>query len=424
MLSFLAALLSRLRQPAPDDLLIPERERRNRRALYWDIAWFGITTGIAINFLSVYAVRLNASEVEVGALTAAPALLSIFWLVPVGQIIARQRRLLPLILWSLFTHRLGYLLMGLLPWLAPREWVVPGLIALSALQAIPAGAANVAFPAMLPDAIAKERLGRVVGIRNALIGATSTLAVWGSGPILAALPTPLNYQVLFLIAFAASLVSTYAVSRLDLPERSVAATATGGTALADLREGMRRFGADRQFFWFTLSAVFLHVALFTPAPLFPIYWVRILGASDSFVSLIATLGGASSVLSALMMDRVQRRWGNRRVVGIAMLALAFYPILTALTHTLPPLLGISVMGGVFAAGLNICLFHALLQVAPDADRARFIAIYSMLVNVAIFAAPLFGSWLAGLIGVAPVLLLAGGLRLISGITFLRARDAY
>jgi len=423
MLPSLAALWSRLRQPAPDDLLIPARERHNHRALYWDIAWFGITTGIAINFLSVYAVRLNASEVEVGALTAAPALLSIFWLIPVGQIIARQRRLLPLLLWSLFTHRLGYLLMGLLPWLAPREWVVPGLIALSALQAIPAGAANVAFPAMLPDAVSKERLGRVVSIRNALIGATSTLAVWGSGPILAALPTPLNYQVLFLIAFAASLVSTYAVSRLDLPERPAAAAA-GGSALADLREGMRRFGADRRFLWFTLSAVFLHVALFTPAPLFPIYWVRILGASDSFVSLIATLGGASSVLSALMMDRVQRRWGNRRIVGVAMLALAFYPILTALTHTLPPLLGISVMGGIFAAGLNICLFHALLQVTPDAERARFIAIYSMLVNVAIFVAPLFGSWLAGLIGIAPVLILAGGLRLISGMMFLRARDAY
>lgn len=419
---FLKALPSRLRQPAPDDLLIPERERRNQRALYWDIAWFGITSGIAINFLSVYAVRLDASEVEVGALTAAPALLSIFWLVPVGQIIARQRRLLPLILWSLFTHRLGYLLMGLLPWLTPREWVVPGLIAISALQAIPAGAANVAFPAILPDAVAKERLGRVVGIRNALIGATSTLAVWGSGPILAALPTPLNYQVLFLLAFAASLVSTYAVSRLDLPDRPTLAARSN--ALADLREGMRQFGADRRFLWFTLSAVFLHVALFTPAPLFPIYWVRILGASDSFVSLIATLGGASSVLSALMMDRVQQRWGNRRVVGVAMLALAFYPILTALTHTLPPLLIISVMGGIFAAGLNICLFHALLQVAPDADRARFIAIYSMLVNVAIFAAPLLGSWLAGLIGVAPVLFLSGGLRLISGMMFLRTRETY
>lgn len=423
MPSPLAALRSRLRQPAPDDFLMPERERRNQRALYWDIAWFGITSGIAINFLSVYAVRLDASEVEVGALTAAPALLSIFWLVPVGQIIARQRRLLPLILWSLFTHRLGYLLMGLLPWLTPREWVVPGLIALSALQAIPAGAANVAFPAILPDAVAKERLGRVVSIRNALIGATSTLAVWGSGPILAALPTPLNYQVLFLIAFAASLVSTYAISRLDLPERPMT-MAAGGNALADLREGIRRFGADRRFLGFTLSAVFLHVALFTPAPLFPIYWVRILGASDSFVSLIATLGGASSVLSALMMDRVQRRWGNRWVVGVSMLALAFYPILTALTHTLPPLLIISVMGGIFAAGLNICLFHALLQVAPDADRARFIAIYSMLVNVAIFAAPLFGSWLAELIGIAPVFFLAGGLRLISGMMFLRTRETY
>jgi MFS family permease len=257
----------------------------------------------------------------------------------------------------------------------------------------------------------------LISIRSALIGATSTVAVLASGPILAALPLPLNYQVLFFIAFATSLVSLYAISRLDVPDHTVASRASSG--LADLADGMRRFWADRRFVQFTVATFVLHWALFVPAPLFPIYWVRTLGASDSFISVIATLGGGTSVLTALFMDRFLRRWGDLRVIGISMIGLALYPVLTGLTHTLPPLLAISIMGGVFSAGLNVCLFSAMLQAAPDGDRARFIAIYSMILNIAVFLAPLLGSWLAGLFGIVPVFFLSGVLRIFSALLYFR-----
>jgi MFS family permease len=408
--------------PSGEATLTPPREQHNRRYLYWDIAWFGVTSGIALNFLAVYAVRLGATEVQVGALTSAPALISIFWLIPAGQMVARQRHILKLLLWTLFLHRVGYLFMALLPWMLPVSGVVSGLIALAALQAFPVGIANVGFSSMLPEAISKERLGRVVSIRNALIGATSTLTVLASGPLLAALPIPLNYQVLFLIAFLASMLSLYMVAQLDIPPKKQVPLAAQG--MADLLEGFRRFGADRRFVFFTLAAFVLHWGLFMAAPLFPVYWVRVLGASDSFISLIATLGNGTSVLGALAMDRVLRRWGNRRVVGFSMLGLALIPILTALSHTLPPLLGISLLGGLFAAGLNVCLFNALIQVAPDADRARFIAIFSVLANIAVFAAPLSGSWLAEMIGIAPAFFIAAAVRVLAGAMFLWHRSAY
>ncbi len=419
--------LPKLRWPLPTpspgrEALIPPRELHNRRYLYWDIAWFGVTSGIALNFLAVYAVRLGATGVQVGALTSAPALISIFWLIPAGQIVARQRHLLRLLLWTLFTHRVGYLLMALLPWIFPLGWVVPGLIALAALQAFPVGIANVGFSSMLPEAVSKERLGKVVSIRNALIGATSTLTVLACGPVLAALPIPLNYQVLFIAAFLASMASLYMVAQLDIPPKREAHPATQG--LADLLEGLRCFWADRRFVFFTLAGFVLHWGLFMAAPLFPVYWVRTLGASDSFISLIATLGSGTSVLGALAMDRLLRRWGNRRVVGFSMLGLALIPILTAMTRTLPPLLGISLMGGLFAAGLNVCLFNALIQVAPDADRARFIAVFSVLANIAVFAAPLSGSWLASVVGIVPAFFIAGAIRILAGAMFLWHRSAY
>ncbi|MCS7221467.1 MAG: MFS transporter [Anaerolineae bacterium] len=431
----LAVILTRLRFPPfpklrwsfpaalfEKEALTPPREQHNQRYLYWDIAWFGVTSGIALNFLAVYAVRLGATEIEVGALTSAPALISIFWLIPAAQIVARQRHIMKLLLWTLFTHRLGYLLIALLPWGVPISWVVPGLVALSALQAFPLGLANIGFSAMLPEAISKERLGRVISVRNALIGATSTLTVLGCGPILAALPAPLNYQVLFLIAFLASMASLYTVAQLDIPPKRRAPSAVQG--LADLVEGFQHFWADRRFVFFTLASFVLHWGIYMAAPLFPVYWVHVLGASDSFISLIVTLGNGSSVLGALAMDRVLRQWGNRRVVGFSMLGLALIPILTAMTQTLPPLLVISLLGGLFAAGLNVCLFNALIQVAPDADRERFIAIFSVLANVAVFAAPLSGSWLAEIVGIAPAFFISGAIRILAGAMFLWHRSAY
>ncbi|NOZ27201.1 MAG: MFS transporter [Chloroflexi bacterium] len=407
--------------PGVDTLATP-RERHNRRYLYWDIAWFGILAGIAFNFLGVYAVRLGATKVQVGALTSAPALISIFWLIPAGQIVARQRHLLPLVLKALFSHRLGYLLMALLPWILPRPWVVPGLIILAALQAFPFGLANVGFSSMLPEAISKERLGYVISRRNALMGATSTLTVLASGSVLALLPVPLNYQILFLIAFLAGMGSLYAVSRLDIPERAEPPPSTRG--VRDLIEGFRLFWADRRFRFFTLAAFVFQWGLFMAIPLFPIYWVRVLGASDAFVSLIFTLMSGTSVVSALLMDRILQRWGNQRVLGVSMLGLSLYPILTALTHTLPPLLGIAVLGGLLAAGMNISLYNTLIQIAPDADRARFIAIFSVLSNVAIFAAPLAGSGVAGAIGITTALFIAGGIRALAGAMVLWRRGAF
>ncbi|HEY66505.1 MAG TPA: MFS transporter [Caldilineae bacterium] len=407
--------------PGVDTLATP-RERHNRRYLYWDIAWFGILAGIAFNFLGVYAVRLGATKVQVGAITAAPAVISIFWLIPAGQIVAQQRSLLPLVLKALFSHRVGYLMMALLPWLMPRDWIVPGMIVVAALQAFPFGLATVGFSSMLPEAISKERLGYVISRRNALMGVTSTLTVLGAGPILALLPVPLNYQVLFIIAFAAGMASLYAVSRLDIPEH--AEPHPSAHSLDDLVEGLRRFRADRRFFFFSLSAFVFHWGLYMAIPLFPVYWVRTLGASDAFVSLIFTLMSGTSVVSALFMDRMLQRWGNRKVLAFSMLGISLYPTLTAMTHSLPPLLGIAVLGGLFAAGMNISLYNALIQVAPDADRARFIAIFSVLVNIAIFAAPLTGSWLAGLVGIPVVLFIAGGIRALAGLMLLWHRSAY
>jgi hypothetical protein len=58
---------------------------------------------------------MGATTAQVGWLAALPALVNIVWLLPAARIIERQRRRLPLILWSGLLQRLGYLLMAVMP---------------------------------------------------------------------------------------------------------------------------------------------------------------------------------------------------------------------------------------------------------------------------------------------------------------------
>ncbi len=58
--------------------MIPQSiTRSNIRHLYADIFWFGILGGSALAFLNVYAARLGATAMQIGLLTAGPAIVNL-----------------------------------------------------------------------------------------------------------------------------------------------------------------------------------------------------------------------------------------------------------------------------------------------------------------------------------------------------------
>ncbi len=65
---------------------------RNARNVMVDGIGVGLVSGIA-TFLSVFLVRLGASNVQVGLLTAMPALVGALCAIPLGQFLGRQRNL-------------------------------------------------------------------------------------------------------------------------------------------------------------------------------------------------------------------------------------------------------------------------------------------------------------------------------------------
>jgi hypothetical protein len=93
---------------------VPAQHRSNFLHLYADIAWFGVLSGSAIAFMAVFAARQGASAIQIGLLTAGPAVMNLFFTLPAGQWLKR-RPVDRAVFWTSIFHRLFYLVWVLLP---------------------------------------------------------------------------------------------------------------------------------------------------------------------------------------------------------------------------------------------------------------------------------------------------------------------
>jgi len=74
--------------------------------------------------------------------------------------------------------------------------------------------------------------------------------------------------------------------------------------------------------------------------------------------------------------------------------LVLYPLLTALTPRVEPLVFYAALAGIFGAGLNLVLFDISLSTAPPERTAAYIALCQLTTYIATLVAPLVGTLLA------------------------------
>jgi len=382
---------------------------RNQRNVVIDAIGVGITAGVG-SFLSVFLVRLGASNFQVGLLTAMPALTGMLLAIPVGEFLSRRPNIVPWFATSRFFVLSCYLLTGLVPFFIPSQATPTAIILIWALATLPQTVVSVAFTVVMGAVAGPGGRMTLMSRRWSILGLTNTVTVLIVGQLLNLFDFPLNYQVVFIGSTIGALISFIFSNSIKLP--SVTVPPAGQSFLATLRHHSHMLRTNRRFVDFTISQFVFRWGLALAIPLFPIYWVRNLHASDQMVSAINSTATFVTMIAYFVWARVSQRRGRRPVLLIASLGISFYPLLTALT-TRPEILPLwAAMAGLFSAGIELVFFDVLVGTCPPDQQAAYVGIYQTTVYIATFLAPLLGTALSDLMGIVPVLILSFLIRLI------------
>jgi MFS family permease len=404
---------------------IPHQYRSNFSHLYFDIAWFGVLSGSTVNFLNVYATRIGATGLQIGLIGAMSAVVSLFLAIPAG-IWLQKRNIGHAIFWTSVFYRIGFLSFALLPWLFSHNGQITAMIAVTFFMAIPLTPLGVGFNALFAEAVPSEYRAHVAGIRNVMFAVTYMFTSLLSGYILDKVTFPIGYQIVFGIGFIGAMMSSYHLYRIRHAGKGTPPLAQPTPASTSQTDSPRNIFAVLRldilrtpFLPILLSLFAFHLAQNMPAPIFPIFNVRELHLNDNQIGIGTALFYLTVLVGSTRLRRFVHRLGNKRVTGLGVMGMAFYPTILAFSTQVWHYYSVSLLGGFFTALATGSYANYMLEHIPPDDRPTHLAWYNIVLNIAILTSSLTGPAIADQIGLFNALILFGFLRFLAGTLILK-----
>lgn len=397
-------------------------QARNWRLVQVDSLFIGIVNASS-TFLPVFLLRLGASANDVGLLTALPALTAFLLAIPFGRMLQARGRIvawysrLRLLAWTSYAVIAGAVA------LLPREAAVPVALLIWALASLPSTAALVAFPLVMDGAAGPGGRFDLLGRRWAIAGVSAIVAVSLGGQFLAAVPFPLNYEVLLIIVTLGGFGSFLQSSRLQVRDHVAPPKAAMPPLGQRLRELWRTVTSNRQFVGYELRALAYIASIGLALPVLPLFYVHDLAASDAWIGIIGAAGSAGSVLGYTGLRGVARRRGGTIILLPALFTAAAAIAVLSLVSWLPAVAAIAFVSGLAGAGAQLALFDAMMRTFPKDLGVTFSSVDQSVQNFALVVAPNIAGFLAIALGSRQTLLVVASVGFVAVALFaLQARS--
>lgn len=401
--------------------LNPEN-KDDRNAFYLVIEMFWATfLAAASSFNSAYAIRLGASDREIGYLSSIPALLAILISIPAGKKLQKSARKKQLVVSSLTIYRIGFLAIGLVPWfnvfgISNGTMVVGTLIVFSSAAMF----FNVGFSPIQAEVITENRRAAVISMRMQIYHAVYSLVVFLLGLWLEAILFPLNYQIMYMVTFGMSILSIVFLLKLEMPEGKPyhAPEMTEKNAFRQqITDSIRIFNQYPVFLRFMLNTLFMNLGLWAVMPLFTLYYVNDLKATDGWLGLQGALHSVTNIGGYALWRKIVYRFGENRMLKITTMFRPLFPLLIATFPNLTAIMIINSIWGVLIPGLGLSHSSVFLKTLPPDAREEATAIYSTIQNIGAFLLPLLGIAVSEQLGIRTTLFIFAGVRFLGSLTW-------
>jgi MFS family permease len=406
--------------------VVPHEYRTNFLHLYFDIGWYGVLSGSAINFLNIYAARLGATGFQIGLIGAMSAAVNLLLAIPAGRWLQTQNTGRA-IFWTSVVYRAGFFLFILLPWFLDEKTQVMAIIVLTFLMAIPLTPLGVGFNALFAEAVPDRFRAHVASIRNIMLSVTFMISSLVSGIILENVTFPIGYQIVFGIGALGAAMSSFHLYFIRTPQAdsSTPLSQPKPDSLKVLLSPRSIFTSLRLDIWKTrfrnvlIALGGFHLAQYLAIPIFPLYFVNELNLNDDHIGVGTAFFYLTVLLGSTQLGKLVHRTGNKNVTGWGVVGLAVYPFLLSQSTEVWHYYGISLFGGLVFAFVNGAFANYMLEHIPASDRPSHLAWYNVVLNAAILIGSLGGPVIADRIGLVSALMLFALFRLLAGVYILK-----
>lgn len=391
---------------------------RNKRYVQIDAIGVG-TASAAAPFLPVFLTRLGATAVQIGLLTSMPGFTGLVLALWVGRFLQRQRNVVPWFSLSRLMVISAYALTGIVPFFVPDNILIYVILFIWALATLPQTMVAVGFSVVMNAVSGPEGRYELMSRRWSILGITTAITVAIAGQILDRTGFHLNYQVVFIGLSLGGLISYYFSSRIQIPDADPVPVSPKGSIISSVREYYHLINQEPAFVSFTLKRFVYLFGITLATPLFPLYFVRELNASDAWIGFLYTVQTAVLVVGYFFWTRMSRKRGSRFVLLATTFSVALYPGLVALTDNQTLILILASIAGIFQAGIDLVFFDELMKTIPPRYSPTFVSLAQSITYLAAILAPLVGTYLSVHIGLTGALLISTAVRFIGFILFYR-----
>jgi hypothetical protein len=392
-------------------------QKRNFRNVQIDAIGVSISN-VAAPFLPVFLTRLGATNFQVGLLTTMPGVTGLVLAIIVGRFLQTRRNVVPWFSLSRLMVISCYALTGLLTLVLPQKLIVNSTLSIWAFATLPQVALAVAFSVVMNAVAGPEGRYALLSRRWAIFGLTTVVGTFLVTRVIDLVPFPTNYAFMFLGLSLGGLISFYFSNRIRIPDQPPAPLSKSSSPAETIRNYVRMLREAPAFTSFVLKRFVYLSAIALSAPLFPLYFVRVIGASDENIGTINMTISLVLLFGYFLWTQISRRFGSRIVMLATTFGVMLYPALTAFSQRVELIYLYAGIYGLFQAGLDLVFFDELMKTVPAEYSATFVSLAQSLQYLSAILAPLIGTWLADTIGLSGGLLVSAGLRLLGFLLFL------
>jgi MFS family permease len=394
---------------------LPEDVKHNLYWFFFDGFFATAGDNIYYTYLVIYVLALGATSQQIGWMSSVTSLVAALVLLPGALLVEKigRRKEIVVISGGLLT-RLMFPILAILPFIAKGQGLIWAAILCSVLH--DAGA-NLAFPAwiaMTGEMVPVEGRGRYFGSRNVIYGIIGMVIIYLAGELITGMGSPGGYQVAFMAAFLIGSAATYSFWRLRDPHTSQVSKVEAPISLAG---ALRDIKAHPGFIVLCLVMALWNFSLNIAGPFFNVRMVNDLKFTASMIGVLTIISTVSNLLVQRKMGELADRIGPRRVQMICMLFIPFLTISWVIIAHYWQVVVVNIFSGVLWGVFGLVSFNLLLDLTPDAQRARYSAIYQIVMLVALAIGAAFGSWVISRWGYPGVFTCSAIGRMLAAILF-------